>query len=445
MNRQLSAAVIASFRDADQAQHRQQLSRFSARQWQENFPWLDATGLALYLLNRLRSIEVAGAIPDSILAQLELRHADNEQRTTALFKEFARINAAFQDAGLQYVNLKGFTLVPDYCPDLSLRCQMDFDCLLHERHAQQCQDLLRALGYSLMASNAHVMEFKSHAGSIPHVRDLYKARPQHAVEVHLCDDARVEFQASLLRRSRILSVNGIDFPALAAEDMFLGQASHIFRHIRSEWTRISWLLEFRHFIVARREDAGYWNDVRTSVERAPGGALAVGAALSMAEKAFGQFAPAELREWTEESLPPTVALWIERYGDDMLLAGFPGSKLYLILESELDGGPEMSSTIRRRLLPMRGPARVTAVASGGISRRFEAYRFQSRYFFFRLRFHLAQTPRYLFEAWRWKRHSRGLCGLNSNVAPAAQTLAAAERESGHGLPSSYRSLTVKQQ
>jgi hypothetical protein len=445
MNRQLSAAVIASFRDTDPAQQRQQLSRFSARQWQENFPRLDASGLALYFLNRLRSIEVEGAIPDSIMAKLELRHADNEQRTTALFEEFARINAAFHHAGLQYVNLKGFTLVPDYCPDLSLRCQMDFDFLLRESQARRCHDVLRALGYSLMASNDHVMEFKSHAGSIPHVRDLYKARPQHAVEVHFCDDARVEFQARLLRRSRILSVNGIGFPALAAEDMFLGQASHIFRHIRSEWTRVSWLLEFRHFIAARLQDAGFWKNLRERAEQEPGAALAVGVALKLAEKAFGDFAPHELREWTVGSLPATVALWIERYGDDLLLADFPGSKLYLILESELDDGPEMSSTIRRRLLPMRGPGRVTAVASVSIGRRFEAYRFQLRYFFFRLRFHLAQTPRYLFEAWRWKRLSGRLCGLDSDVAQAAPTQVAAEREARHRLQTPYRSLTVKQQ
>jgi hypothetical protein len=57
-------------------------------------------------------------------------------------------------------------------------------------------------------------------------------------------------------------------------------------------------------------------------------------------------------------------LWIKRYGDDVLFAAFPGSKLYLILEGELDRSREMSSRIRSRLLPMRGPARVTAGKSG---------------------------------------------------------------------------------
>lgn len=444
MNRQLSAAVLASFRDADPTCLRQQLRRFSSKQWQTTFSWLDASGLALYLLDRLRSLELDDAIPGSILSQLEQRHVDNKQRTTFLFEEFVRINAAFRAAGLRYVNLKGFTLVPGYCPDLSLRCQMDFDFLLRETQAQECQGLLRTLGYSAMASNAHVMEFKSHAGSVPQVRDLYKVRPQHAVEVHFCDDSRFEFQLSLLERSVNLTLDGIGYPALAPEDMFLCQASHIFRHIRSEWTRVSWLLEFRHFVIAHLEDAGFWNNLRERAEQEPGAALAIGVALRLAEKAFGDFAPHELREWTAGSLPATVALWIDRYGNDVLLARFPGGKLYLILERELDKSREMSRTIRRRLLPMRGPARVTAPAAG-LGTRFEAQRFQLRYFFFRLRFHLAQTPRYLLEAWRWKRLSSGLCGLDSDVAQAAPTQVAAERETGQRLQTPYRSLTVNQQ
>ena len=443
MIRQLSAAVIASFRDSAPAQHRRLLSCFSARQWQENFSWLDASGLALYFLDQLRTANTEGDIPASILAQLEQRHADNQQRTRALFEEFVRINTAFGAAGLEYVNLKGFTLVPDYCRDLSLRCQMDFDFLLRGHQAQSCREVLHGLGYSLMASNAHVMEFKSNAGSVPHVRDLYKARPQHSVEVHLCDVPGAEFQPRLLRRSRVLSIHGVDVPALAAIDMFLGQASHLFRHIRSEWTRISWLHELKHATAARREDPVFWNTVRTGAGLSDS-SLAVAASLRLAEKAFGQFAPAELRDWATERLPASVALWIDRYGDDVLLADFPGSKLYLILDHELDGSRGMSATIRRRLLPMHGPARVTAAPSGNVGERFRAFKSQLRYLLFRLRFHLAQTPRYLWEAWRWNRLCADSKERRAGTVQVTASELAEECQAGHGLQSSYRSLTVKQ-
>jgi hypothetical protein len=444
MNRQLSAAVLAIFRNADATELRQRLRRFPAEQWQDNFSWLDASGLALYLLDRLKSLALEDAIPGSILSQLEQRHADNKQRTASLFVEFVRINAAFRAVGLEYVNLKGFTLVPGYCPDLSLRCQMDFDFLIRESEAQQCKNLLRNLGYSLTASTRHVMEFKSHAVSAPHLKDLYKAKPQHSVEVHFCDDSRFELDTSLLKRSVSFILDGLGYPALAPEDMFLCQVSHIFRHLRSEWTRVSWLLELRHFVTEHFEDAELWSNLRERSERQPGTALAIGVALSTAEKAFGDFAPHEFRALTSGTLPATVALWIDQYCGDVLLARFPGSKLYLILERELDSSREMSRTIRRRLLPMRGPARVTT-AHMSLGTRFKAHRFQLWYFLFRLRFHLAQTPRYLFEAWRWKQLSRARRGQDFGVAQAAPTQVAAERETGHRLQTSYRSLTVKQQ
>ena len=445
MNRQLSAAVIASFRDADPSQHRQQLQRFSARQWHENFRWLDASGLALYFLQRLRSLEAESAIPDSILAQLEQRHADNEHRTAVLFNEFARINAAFRCAGLRYAVLKGFTLVPDFCPDLSLRCQMDFDFLIADDQAEPCRDLLASLGYSLMAANNHVLEFKSSAGQVPHIRDLYKAKPQHAVEVHLGDDSQLEFHSSVLKRSRIVTSNGVNYPALSAEDMFLGVASHLFRHIRSEWTRISWLLELRHFVSTRRKESAFWAAVRERGLQTSGTAVAVGVAINLADRAFGKVECDDLREWTVNNLPAPILSWTERYGDEILFAHFPGNKLYLLLERELDGGRETSLTIRRRLFPASRPARIATTATGNILDKLQALQFEYQYFFFRLRFHLTQTPRYLLEARRWKRFCKQRCGQSLADHQTAMPTPIADREAGHKLQGSYPSLTVKQQ
>src|ERR1700741_1777069 len=122
MTRELPAAVIATFRDADRNQHYHELRRFSPGTWQRNFHWLDASGLALYLLHRLTSLNIADALPSSVLSRLQERYRNNQLRTKAIFKEVAELNTAFRDAALHYANLKGFTLAPEYCPDLSLRC-----------------------------------------------------------------------------------------------------------------------------------------------------------------------------------------------------------------------------------------------------------------------------------------------------------------------------------
>jgi hypothetical protein len=400
MDRQLAATVIATFRDGSAASHQERLHKYTARQWRRNLGWLDASGLALYLLQRLRFLDIEDAIPESALQELKERQADNEPRTAVLFDEFVRLNVAFREAGLDYANLKGFTLVPDYCPDLSLRYQMDCDFLIDYADAARAERALLALAYSTVASNRQVMEFKTDAGFTPSVRDLYKARPQRSVEMHLCDEARPEFHPSLLQRKRLTELHGAVYPCLSAEDMFLSQASHLFRHLRSEWTRISWLLEFMNFVIRRREDHGFWRAVRVCAAERQDSALAVGAVVRLAERAFGPFAPDELTSWTCRQVSNDVALWIDRYGDQVLLADFPGSKLYLILERAMHG--ERTSALSR-IFPRHAPAPIVGPPNKGIVARMRAAGARWSYFLFRLRFHITEAVRYFVESWRWER------------------------------------------
>lgn len=411
MTRQLPAVVIAIFRDADRNQHYHELRRFSAGAWQRNFHWLDASGLALYFLHRLTSLDIADAVPASVLWQLQERQRNNRLRTNALFKEAAELNIAFRDAGLHYANLKGFTLAPEYCPDLSLRCQTDCDFLIDHRDPERCGDVLKTRGYSLIAANRHVMEFKTDAGCTPSIRDLYKPRKEKSVEVHLCS-GRPEFHLSVLERARLFIVQGVLCPALSDIDMFLAQAFHLFRHLRSEWTRVAWLLEFRHFAIARHADTAFWDAARERAAQVSGAALAIGVVVRMAEKAFGAFAPVELTSWSCPQVRTEVGLWIERYGDDVLLADFPGSKLYLILERAISGD-QASPEIRRRLFPRHVPAAIVAAPSPALAKRLLAASARCGYFLFRLRFHITAGFHYFVASWRW-RHLRPRAAENGS-------------------------------
>jgi len=421
MNRRLAAAVIATFREDEVRAHRRRLAGFGIRDWRHSLHWLDASGLALYFLDRLKTSKLEDTVPAEVVAGLEARFADNQRRTKYLFAEFLRINQAFQEAGLRYVNLKGFTLLPDYCLDPALRCQFDLDLLVASADAARCRDILETFGYVITGNNEDVQEFKAGSARVPSVHNLYKAKPQRSVEVHFVSPPQTAagLEDGRLARSQRRVWNGAAFPALCDADQFLAQAHHLFRHVRSEWTRTSWLLEFKTFVANRRDDTQFWNDVATRATTVTEGALAVGIATWLATEAFGEFAPRALTDWSVDKIPQPVRLWLECYGMEMLLTDFPGTKLYLLLNRELarDTVAGNNATLKK-LFPLHGPPRVTGPSAREIGPRARAVFAQLSYVLFRLRFHVAESSRYLVEARRWKRIARTPVRSASRVCPA---------------------------
>jgi hypothetical protein len=131
-------------------------------------------------------------------------------------------------------------------------------------------------------------------------------------------------------------------------------------------------------------------------------AVAVGAATLLADRSFGlPILPRTLAE-TIAVLPQSVRLWIERYEKNVLFTPFPGTKLYLLLQSALS--PDDKADLRKRLLPLHRPPRITVTTvDDTLFCKFKQWRTETLYFLFRSWFHLAQGLRYLIETLRWKR------------------------------------------
>src|SRR5271170_1181084 len=71
--------------------------------------WLDQSGLALYLLDRLQREQALDLISKDLRQALEQRARQNRVRMFAMLVEFNKINESFTSHNVRYSALKGFT------------------------------------------------------------------------------------------------------------------------------------------------------------------------------------------------------------------------------------------------------------------------------------------------------------------------------------------------
>jgi Uncharacterised nucleotidyltransferase len=405
-------AIIATFNDSAEESHRR-LSSLKYRGWLRTYHWLDASGMALYFLDRIEKLHIHSALPAATLARLRQNREDNRSRSAALFAEFVALNEAFQHAGVGYANLKGFTLSPMSCPNPELRCQLDLDFLIDGNQLELGRELLSKTGYVVAGTNNTAWEFTAGGSQLPKIEDYYKAKPQRSVELHFAASDTAPHRPLRDRRLSGLylhSWNGVSFPALQPADQFAEQAFHLYRHISSAYTRVAWLLEYKNHISARYHDQLFWEEVRELSRVHPHASIAIGLANVLAACVFGSEAPPQLEEWTTDCLPAAVRLWADQYGRRSVLADFPGTKLYLLLQEELakdSGGWQQKK--RKTLLPLHRAPRIVQPRRGdNLATRLGGQLDQVRFLLFRFRFHLVEGLRYMSEAARWKRRLASL-------------------------------------
>lgn len=413
-SQRLREAVVGLFTpDVDGAVT--QLQGLPERAWTRNMLWLDASGMALYLLHRLEELGEEEVLPISVLTRLWQNLADNRDRTAWLFAEMIEINRRFEELGIRFANLKGMTLAPASVPDPALRCQLDLDFLVATEDTEAVQKVMTDMGYTLHAIESGTWEFKAGSSQLASIKDLYKAKPQRSAEIHFVDlkqddgGQRPSTWRGQLQRAEIRPVCGTPMRVLSPADQFLNQAMHLFGHLRSEFTRTSWGLEFARHLQSRREDESFWTEVMQLAEAIPDARLALGVTLMLVEEIFAISIPPRIHQWSVFSLPPSVALWARLYGRKAVLGDHPGSKLYLLLEAELAGSQQTSTFVRKRLIPRKAPLMVTHGVKGeSLIKRLGRYRAQAWFVLYRLRFHLVQGLRYSIEAARWQRAKAGL-------------------------------------
>jgi len=376
----------------------------SAAEWRRLLQWLHVSGLALYFFDRLVSLDLSDRLPPAIHEELKQAVADNTLRSKAFLEETLRLNRAFQDEGVLYANLKGITLCPFSVPRMELRSQLDLDFLVDPACAERARAVLEGCGYRLHAVSGKSMEFKTPGRSNPRLSELYKVTPHRSVELHLESEG-----SPRLHRVEWIQREGLSIPSLSPIDQYLSQALHLFKHIRGEFTRLSWFLEFRHHTQARKPDSVFWNDFLSLLQDDKKTALGYGIAAATSQELLDEFVPRDVSAVTEPLLSTATRYWITHYSRTALLTDFPGSKLYLLLEGELTRKEAFTGrSVQGALLPRRLPAAINCKPEqDSLAAKLHRLRQQIPYVFFRLRFHLVEGARYLMASMQWRQFLSG--------------------------------------
>jgi len=380
------------------------LQHLSKTEWRSLLRWLDISGLALYFLDRIVELKLTDWLPPGVLARLQQNLADNTERTRVMIAESIAIQRGFQEARLSYANLKGLSLWPSSVPGPELRSQFDLDFLVADESASAARKILEQRGYRLYLISGRSWEFKLNEMPGLSLKDLYKAQPSHTVELHI--EPSTSGRLPLLERLQTRDLYGYGMPVLSPVDLFLGQGVHAFKHVCSEFSRVAHLLEFRRHVLLRRDDHVFWSDLRKAAGGNPRACLGLGVVTLLIAHVMGDFAPEALTGWTVTCLPRPARLWVERYGRRAVFGSYPGSKLYLLLQRELEGaGVPAKRSLRQILLPVRLPPPVIrAFPNETLNVRLGRYRTQLYFILRRLRFHAVEGLRFAWESRRWRRH-----------------------------------------
>jgi hypothetical protein len=417
MNRELAETVVGCLGLAGNSPDPGGLRRFTAGDWQRTFRWLDRGGLTLYLLRCLHHLGATELLPPEILARFERNAAENRKRLDYITSEFASINRRFHRTGVHFAVIKGFSLVPAFCPDAVLRAPSDLDYLVDRESLPGAQRALEEAGYRLQRFSDTEFKFGRPSPRIPTPSDdPYSSETEPLVELHLAlfngKANRVLLDEPEFRLDQTIDHDwqGLRFPVLKEEDSFVLQVLHVFQHILEYWVKLCWLMEIGYFARARSFDTQFWNRVDVRLRELPCLAEFAAVVMGLVETVFAIPMPPIAAKWVEGLRPP-ARLWVENYGRSWVIQDHPhdtlslfsAAKLAFFLHREFVLDPKVRKQLsRQQLFPWKRPEQIAVPADDTAASFLTAGSLQGKFVLQRLIFHLGSDLRYLWELPRWR-------------------------------------------
>lgn len=405
-----------------------------SRRWVRSLAWLDSAGLSLYFLAALTKRNLASSLPPDFVDCLENRKRSNQERISRMAETFAILNRRFAQEGVEYAALKGFSLVPEYCADASLRTMSDLDYLVTASSLERAQRILAEQGYVLKKQTAEEFAFWIPSAECAWDAQVFSVATPFAIELHLSvwnssfRDFHIDVPAISARRVQIRRFNGNEYRALPDPEAFLVQVLHAFRHLMDRCVKPSWLLELSQFLIGRRHDVPFWRRVGELVQLDVMLPEVIGFIVRMASQVLETPIPEPVVPWTEH-VHPAAQFWIKQYARNWLvesgsyngLTMFPPTKVALFLKDIYTRDTRVQANLNRRALFPWGGLQHVAPSKWSSQTKLRTARQKIRWIASRLVYHATTTARYWRELPRWRSRIRTIAAVNG-TAGTDQTL-----------------------
>ncbi len=422
MSREFLSSVVAALSfsadkpadNADADRKRRALSSYSASEWSRQIGVLDRVGITLPLYARLLDDGMCASLPAPVIAALDQRRRDNALRMSGMLMSFGQAALLLREAGVRFVYLKGFSLIPEYLTELWQRHQIDFDLLVPHEDALRAQQALEMLGYRLTAVDGDERRLRIPVSRpLAHNAYLYDLQEGASIELHSeFWDTRGETYPmrcphDIFELAEMHTVGSVSFLRLARHHAFLYQVLHVFRHFLSSWARLLWLYEIAAFLHRHQDDDALWQKVRELLCADARLAEATALVLLCAQNQFSCPLPTALENVCALPAGSPVRLWINRYAQRWLLTDMPGNKINLLLHRHfISGQPAWRRHLVKRLAPL-GNCPMLCEGIEGIAAKSLAYKTANLHFqAARIWHHLVTGAEFAFASIAWKMHLR---------------------------------------
>ncbi|HEV2352013.1 MAG TPA: nucleotidyltransferase family protein [Terriglobia bacterium] len=433
MNLKIMRAILKSLENGDVRCHSQKsLRELRPPEWKLTLGWLRRSGLALYWWSRIKAGNNDGFIPRNIREDLDADLRENRARLSAMAGEFRLLILLLRGAEIPYAVLKGFALIPEYCPDPVFRNQYDFDFLVRPDSLGRLNEVLLDSGFikkpKRIGDNQVVYFESTRQPQVPHNLDkVFSPDLYRPIEIHTClwqasvEKIHFELPPDPLGGVVLKTWNDLSFFSLAPEEALVFQVIHLFRHILNNYCRLSHFFELTVFLHQHAEQKSFWTGFERVVQADPRLMEAAGVVFSLAANLFNLEVPGHAKPFTTDHLTSASAFWVHEYGLQSALQNFTNSKssLYLhrlFVEKECD----WKKIRRRRLFPIQKPGVVARASSRATMPNLGAHSRQLMHILRRSWFHGVAALKYVWGLPEWRRASRtGVGGINSKRADRA--------------------------